>query len=147
MPRPPRTDGKKCSIRGCKRDLYALELCRFHHNRAKVYGDPLHQAPKGGPKSTPLVLEVIPGHTLRRWVREGHLDAPLHSTGNKRVWNSREVRVALLLQRLTVAGLPTPTAARVARSVVLTGRSGVRIADGVTVHVTEHPDHRRASAF
>jgi hypothetical protein len=147
--RPPRTDGKTCTVPNCQRPYYALDLCRSHYNRAQLYGDPTHQARRGGPKYTPSILEEagIPPHTLRRWVREGHLNVPLHSTGNKRIWNPREVRIALLLQRLTDAGLPTATAAKVARSVVLTGRTAVDIGEGVSVAVAENPEHRRASAF
>lgn len=73
------------------------------------------------------------------WTRAGYLRPasgnPTPGSGHRREWDETELDVALLMGKLTEAGLMPRAAALVARQHV-GGAGEVQLADGVTVTVT-----------
>lgn len=108
---------------------------------------PTPTAPKrrGGPTFIPDVLTQagLSRVVLHRWCKAGHLRAKL-GENRRRTWPVREVRVALLMKRLSEAGFPLVLAATVARRFVATGAAEQVLAPGLTLVIDEPAEHRHA---
>ena len=84
------------------------------------------------------------GITFRRldhWARLGYLQVPVtgQGKGKGREWPDKEIRAAVLIDRITKGGIATPKAAKIARLLVDTPsdktKRSARIADGVWVTI------------
>lgn len=122
MPRPTKPQLRLCSVSGCRKPHEAKGLCRSHYVRARKYGDPVAEAPMGGPVLYPAALAAagVERHHADHWCRQGYLHAPL--VDGRRQWTATEVRVGVLMGRLRDIGFALPKAAQIAREVVTTGR-------------------------
>lgn len=138
-----------CKAGECTSAAYAHGYCRSHYGRWTRYGDPMATAKVGGPKYTPDVLERagLTRRVLAYWHRVGYLRAPLDPKGNRRAWNANEVRIALVMDRLTKAGISLERAARIARDVVESGRTQHRLGALIRLTVVEDPEHREVNPW
>lgn len=131
-----------CRAGDCFTPSYAKGYCRKHYARVQRYGDPNAFGHMGGPKYTPTVLEDarLSLRQLQHWHHKGYLLAPLDPKGNRRNWNTTEVRVALVIQRLMAVGLTLEVAAKCAREAVVGGGRRQRLGPRIHLTVTEGPE-------
>jgi hypothetical protein len=146
VPRPTRT-AVGCTVEGCKKPHEARGLCVAHYRRWQLYGDPQHVVGrKGGPKFTPAILERA-GLTRRQldyWCQRGLLRCPI--VNKRRMWPHGEIRTALLLQKLSDAGLSLERAGEVARATI-SGEAQHSLAPGVLLIVTEAAEAKSLPKF
>lgn len=139
----------ECRITGCPGPIEAKGLCRKHYRWERLYGDATHEPPRGGPKQTPAALERA-GVTKRQrdyWCSTGILNVPTDPATGRRLWTPTEVRVAVLLVRLTTAGVAPRAAVLIARDVVERATSVHKLGDGVILRVRETPADKAVTAF
>lgn len=139
----------ECTVADCRKPQRCRGLCRTHYDRWLKYDDPMHTPGPGGPTSTPRALTRYGLSKKQRdyWIMRGWLKVPLDPRTGRRAWTATEIRVALVMARLTGAGLDLATAARVARSTVVRGRPQHRLAGGLVLTVTEPASDRDVDPF
>lgn len=144
----PTTTTTTCSYPGCDLPHRARDLCAKHYRRLMAYGDPAGSSPRGGPVLTPSALERagLSSRQWNYWCLRGWLQVPVAENG-RRAWSRREVRIALLMHRLTAAGFTAATAAEIAREVVVSSRGAVALGQGLVLRVVEPPADRDVDLF
>lgn len=144
--KPP---GPVCSVEACRYPIEARGLCRKHYRWNRLYGDPLNQPPRGGPKMSPSALDRA-GITKRQrdyWCATGILKVPTDPETGRRIWSTTEVRVAVLLARLTTAGVALAAAVPIARAVVTRSTEVHALGDGICLTVTESAEDQAVTTW
>lgn len=130
-----RLDGKTCKLPGCKRPMYAKDLCDPHYRRDRLYGDPHYRRPVGGPRLVPPDLDAAITRRQRElWVQHGYVK-PERTTSGRYQWTQTEVDIAILMARIALTGLPLETAAKVARAAVVKGKKEHALVRGLILRV------------
>lgn len=141
--------GVQCSAKGCADPIKARGLCNKHYVWLMRYGDVNHQPPRGGPKFSPAALEKAGVTKAQRnyWAKTGRVDAPLDPATGRRSWTASEVRVAILIARLTGAGVELDAAVTIARAVVEHATHIHDLGNGVSLVVWESTEDRAVTAW
>lgn len=138
-----------CTVRGCAGAIEARGLCKKHYTWLRRYGDATHQPPRGGPRFSPAALEKAGVTNAQRnyWARTGRVSAPLDPATGRRSWTAVEVRVAVLLARLTGAGVELGAAVDIARAVVEHATHIHDLGHGVSLVVWESAEDKAVTAW
>ncbi len=127
-----------CSQPDCTGEQLALGLCRKHYDRQRKYGCAEFTKPSGGPRTAPEELEAagISARQRNYWASNGVIPV-IQSDGGRYLWNDDSIRMALIVQRLSPAGMSVPHAGVVAQAIVRHKARRVELFSGVSIVVDE----------
>lgn len=138
LPPPPANVTLTCTYGNCDGKRLAKGLCRKHYERQLKHGDPSLVGLRGGQRTAPPELDAAGITTRQRnyWASSGIIPVPQADNG-RYLWSHDAIRMALLVQRLSAAGMSVQHAGVVAQAVVCHGATEVELFEGVTVTVAE----------
>lgn len=138
LPLPGAAGNLACTYGTCETKQLAKGLCRKHYDRQLKYGDPSLVGLRGGQRTVPdeLTAAGITSRQRNYWASNGIIPVPMGVNG-RYIWSDDTTRMALLVQRLSAAGMSVQHAGVVAQAVVCHGATTVELFEGVSVLVSE----------